>query len=76
MRKYNSRTRKNSVAGSNPVSHRKSSIGKNKGEKMKIGLYNLEPKIENTAMMQVSNYHKSIGDIKTQREDAIDTENK
>lgn len=29
---------------------------------MKIGLYNLEPKIVNTAMMQVSNYHKGLGD--------------
>ena len=29
---------------------------------MKIGLYNLEPKIVNTAMMQVSTYHKSLGD--------------
>jgi len=29
---------------------------------MKIGLYNLEPKIVNTAMMQVSTYHKSKGD--------------
>jgi len=28
----------------------------------KIGLYNLEPKIVNTAMMQVSTYHKSQGD--------------
>ena len=28
----------------------------------KIGLYNLEPNIVNTAMMQVSSYHKSIGD--------------
>lgn len=27
-----------------------------------IGLYNLEPKIENTAMMQVSRYHKDRGD--------------
>ena len=27
-----------------------------------IGLYNLEPHIVNTAMMQVSTYHKSIGD--------------
>lgn len=29
---------------------------------MIIGLYNLEPKIENTALMQVSFYHKSKGD--------------
>lgn len=29
---------------------------------MKIGLYNLEPKIENTAMMQVSQYYKQKGD--------------
>jgi hypothetical protein len=29
---------------------------------MKIGLYNLEPNIVNTAMMQVSAYHKSQGD--------------
>lgn len=29
---------------------------------MKIGLYNLEPKIVNTAMMQVSAYHKNLGD--------------
>ena len=29
---------------------------------MKIGLYNLEPKIVNTAMMQVSQYHKQKGD--------------
>lgn len=29
---------------------------------MKIGLYNLEPKIVNTAMMQVSQYHKSKND--------------
>lgn len=29
---------------------------------MKIGLYNLEPKIVNSAMMQVSQYHKSLGD--------------
>lgn len=28
---------------------------------MKIGLYNLEPKIVNTAMMQVSQYHKQKG---------------
>ncbi len=28
----------------------------------KIGLYNLEPNIVNTAMMQVSNYHKNEGD--------------
>lgn len=27
-----------------------------------VGLYNLEPKIENTAMMQVSQYHKQRGD--------------
>jgi hypothetical protein len=27
-----------------------------------IGLLNLEPKVVNTAMMQVSSYHKSIGD--------------
>lgn len=30
---------------------------------MKIGLYNLEPRVENTAMMQVSQYHKQQGDI-------------
>ena len=30
---------------------------------MKIGLYNLEPKIVNTAMMQVSKYHRDRGDI-------------
>lgn len=29
---------------------------------MKIGLYNLEPQINNTAMMQVSQYHKEQGD--------------
>ena len=29
---------------------------------MKIGLFNLEPKVENTAMMQVSQYHKDQGD--------------
>lgn len=29
---------------------------------MKVGLYNLEPKIVNTAMMQVSKYHKDKGD--------------
>ena len=29
---------------------------------MKIGLWNLEPKIENTALMQVSQYHKQQGD--------------
>jgi len=29
---------------------------------MKIGLYNLEPKIVNTALMQVSQYHKGKGD--------------
>ena len=29
---------------------------------MKIGLYNLEPKVVNTAMMQVSQYHKQKGD--------------
>lgn len=29
---------------------------------MKIGLYNLEPHIVNTAMMQVSQYHKGRGD--------------
>lgn len=29
---------------------------------MKIGLYNLEPKIFNTALMQVSYYHKHRGD--------------
>ena len=29
---------------------------------MKIGLYNLEPHINNTAMMQVSHYHKQQGD--------------
>lgn len=28
---------------------------------MRIGLYNLEPKIFNTAMMQVSHYYKSLG---------------
>lgn len=29
---------------------------------MRIGLYNLEPKINNSAMMQVSAYHKQLGD--------------
>lgn len=29
---------------------------------MKVGLFNLEPKIYNTAMMQVSQYHKNNGD--------------
>lgn len=29
---------------------------------MRIGLYNLEPKINNSAMMQVSQYHKQQGD--------------
>ena len=29
---------------------------------MKIGLYNLEPKIFNVAMMKVSQYHKILGD--------------
>ena len=29
---------------------------------MRIGLYNLEPKVVNTAMMQVSTYHKNKGD--------------
>ena len=29
---------------------------------MKIGLFNLEPKVENTAMMQVSKFHKERGD--------------
>lgn len=29
---------------------------------MKIGLYNLEPAIVNTAMMQVSTYHKLNND--------------
>lgn len=29
---------------------------------MKIGLYNLEPKVVNTALMQVAMYHKSLGD--------------
>ncbi len=29
---------------------------------MKIGLFNTEPKIENTAMMQVSRFHKDQGD--------------
>lgn len=29
---------------------------------MKIGLWNLEPKIQNTALMQVSQYHKQRGD--------------
>lgn len=33
---------------------------------MEIGLYNLEQNINNTAMMQVSQYHKSIGDQVTQ----------
>lgn len=28
---------------------------------MKIGIYNLEPKVNNTAMMQVSQYHKEKG---------------
>lgn len=30
---------------------------------VKVGLYNLEPRIVNTAMMQVSQYHKEQGDI-------------
>ena len=30
---------------------------------MKVGLFNLEPKIENTAMMKVSMYHKKRGDV-------------
>lgn len=30
---------------------------------MRIGLYNLEPKIFNTAMMQVSHYYKSLGHV-------------
>lgn len=30
--------------------------------KQLIGLYNLEPQIENTALMQVSQYHKDMGD--------------
>jgi hypothetical protein len=29
---------------------------------MKVGLWNLEPKIENTALMQVSQFHKQQGD--------------
>jgi hypothetical protein len=29
---------------------------------MKIGLYNIEPKIQNTALMQISHYHKGRGD--------------
>ena len=29
---------------------------------MKVGLYNIEPKIENTALMQISHYHKERGD--------------
>ncbi len=29
---------------------------------MRIGLWNLEPKIENTSLMQVSQYHKQQGD--------------
>lgn len=29
---------------------------------MKIGLWNLEPKIKNTALMQISQYHKERGD--------------
>ena len=32
------------------------------GGNMKIGLYNLERKINNSAMMQVSYYHKRLGD--------------
>lgn len=32
------------------------------GVNMKIGLYNLETKINNSAMMQVSYYHKGLGD--------------
>lgn len=32
------------------------------GGNMKIGLYNLERKINNSAMMQVSYYHKNLGD--------------
>ena len=29
---------------------------------MNVGLWNLEPKIENTALMQVSQFHKQQGD--------------
>lgn len=29
---------------------------------MRVGLWNLEPKIENTALMQISQYHKQQGD--------------
>ena len=29
---------------------------------MKVGLYNIEPKIQNTALMQISHYHKERGD--------------
>ena len=29
---------------------------------MKIGLLNLEPKINNTALMKISKYHKDLGD--------------
>jgi hypothetical protein len=29
---------------------------------MKVGLFNLEPQINNTAMMQVSQFHKQLGD--------------
>ena len=29
---------------------------------MKVGLYNIEPDIHNTALMQISHYHKSRGD--------------
>ncbi len=35
---------------------------------MKIGLFNLEPKIENTAMMQVSQFHKEHKVWKNQAE--------
>lgn len=30
---------------------------------MLIGLYNIEPKIQNTALMQISHYHKAQGDL-------------
>ena len=33
---------------------------------MKVALFNLEPHIENTAMMQVSQYHNNLGDKVTQ----------
>ena len=31
-------------------------------KKLRIGLYNLEPSVVNSAMMQISSYHKKLGD--------------